>query len=334
MARIVVAIVCVLAGSTPVLASPRVAAVSIGPPSWRSRIDSARLSVTPRALHTRVAVTLTFATDEALAQNVATTVTLPRGARVVGMAVTIGDGPRVPASSLWRSTARERYATLVGGRRDPALVEYEGERDGQLTVRVQVFPISRDSPGHVELEIELPAMRRLELRTAHDVPTLEVKVAGVLQPTQAPFSVPHRIALPAPSKEAIDSAELAPRPAVSPTLSLFADEPGRGSASPGPTLAVQLDAPRFPGDVATGNHELRRAVRANVRDLRGCFQVAQPSGRIDIRFAIVPSGKVSAVSVDGDGSEQIKRCITDELAKWSFPETEDVVMVSYPLVVR
>lgn len=324
--RLVVVVLAMLVGT----ASAGTPQVRIGAP-FGAAIEHARFEVSARSEHTHALLTLTMTSESETRVNGETILYVPRGTRVVGMTVTIGEGPSSAAVAMWRSAAAERYREIRGIDRDPGLVEWVGSHAGRDRYSVEVFPIVLRVPARIAIEMELPVTRRLEIDTGHEIAKLEV-VNSTTRVHEA-FAKPVRVAVPASSDKTVPVLAVA-RVAVSEMTSLFADEPGRFVAPDGPTLAQRIETMR-PDDEeeAIAQMEFRRKLRARTQLLRSCVDT-RSHGRIDLRFAVLPSGKVSAISVDGDGTDQVKQCITKELATWTFAEAENVVMVSQPVVMQ
>jgi Vault protein inter-alpha-trypsin domain/von Willebrand factor type A domain len=77
---------------------------------------------------------------------------IPRGAAVTGAVLWVDGHPRNGAF-VERERAREVYRSIVAGRRDPALVTW----DGPGWVWVSIFPLGGDEPRRFELEWVEPA---------------------------------------------------------------------------------------------------------------------------------------------------------------------------------
>ncbi len=88
---------------------------------------------------------------------------------------------------------------------------------------------------------------------------------------------------------------------------------------------------------------IRRIVRANINDIRTCYETGLArdrniKGRVSVEFVIGPKGKVAAAAVKDDTlpDKLVGRCIATAMRRWQFPEPGDggVVKVVYPFVLE
>lgn len=88
---------------------------------------------------------------------------------------------------------------------------------------------------------------------------------------------------------------------------------------------------------------IRRVVRAHLNEVRGCYDqglARDPNlrGRVEIQFAIGPTGSVAsaAVSETSVDDEQVGRCIAKAVKRWRFPTNAigGTAMVSYPFLLE
>jgi hypothetical protein len=88
---------------------------------------------------------------------------------------------------------------------------------------------------------------------------------------------------------------------------------------------------------------IRRVVRAHLNEVRGCYDqglARDPNlrGRVEIQFAIGPTGAVSSsvVSETSVDDEQVGRCIAKAVRRWRFPTNAigGSAMVSYPFQLQ
>ncbi len=85
---------------------------------------------------------------------------------------------------------------------------------------------------------------------------------------------------------------------------------------------------------------IARVVRQRVSRLRFCLMgenVRQRAGKAVITFTILPSGRVSAVSVNApafDGTD-VAQCVQRSASLWTFPKfAEGKITHSYPVIFR
>lgn len=88
---------------------------------------------------------------------------------------------------------------------------------------------------------------------------------------------------------------------------------------------------------------IRRVVRAHLNEVRGCYDqglARNPNlrGRVEIQFAIGPTGAVSssAVSESSVADDNVGRCIAKAVKRWRFPTNAigGTAMVSYPFLLE
>ncbi len=104
--------------------------------------------------HATLKVVLT--TKEATAQELVVPIAVPAGMVVTGLSIRIGRDTPMIAQPLLASSARDVYDDVVAQLRDPALLEIT--RTG--TMRLSVYPVTRDTPARVT--IELTSMHTVE----------------------------------------------------------------------------------------------------------------------------------------------------------------------------
>jgi hypothetical protein len=306
----------------------------LGSPTEEARIARARLAVTPGVDETVAKLTFVIESSS-IARQVESSLEIPHEAQVVGLALTLGDGPKVTGTALPVAEARERYYGLLGDRRDPALLEYEQTKRGTDRMLLHVFPVRERTPATVELTIVLPPSRGLTIASSQLIDSLAISVAGKAMPTTR-FHAPRTIDISAPTRApaAIGGKS---RRAVDEETAMFVGEP------PGATPTVRIGNVFGCGfghavhtvSVTTGT--IRKEVERHRAQLRYCYSRAlqqrqQLEGSVLLSFLVGRDGSVTAASVDGDlDSDEVKECMRAQVAQWRFHEQGAPVQVRYPL---
>ena len=91
-----------------------------------------------------------------------------------------------------------------------------------------------------------------------------------------------------------------------------------------------------------GAAEVRAVARAHMAEISQCYEAAlakvdEAKGRVVVRFAIDPQGRVPAAHVVADdlGVEGVGCCVVQRVAAWKFPSPEGgYAVVEYPFTVR
>ncbi len=110
--------------------------------------------------------------------------------------------------------------------------------------------------------------------------------------------------------------------------------PGRmhhGSRVPNPIGGV----PTTSGGLS--REDIRRVVQRHLPEVRHCYEQAlmvRPDleGRVSERFVIQPDGRVQGVVLADSSMHngEVESCVTQAVARWSFPQTESPTIVTYP----
>lgn len=95
-------------------------------------------------------------------------------------------------------------------------------------------------------------------------------------------------------------------------------------------------------DVAGGlaREQIQRVISRNRNQVRHCYEQAlahRPdlAGRLTIRWAIMPEGRVSGAQVAGTSdlaSAEVEACVVRAIGRWQFPSSAGATMVSYPFL--
>lgn len=291
---------------------------------------AAKLDRVKLAIHERDAtLTLSLSTKALSRRELVTTLDVPTGARVTGLAVTIG-GQRFDGAALASSTASARYHDIVDRKSDPALLEHteSTRRHDRLTLRV--FPVMKTTPATVEVRFSLPdGTTTLDLDPgAQTIGKVELDIGGRAQ-ALANLGAPRSLELPAfaPRDEAGEQV-----PHVTSFVSLFAG----ASTSPMPFAEGFRCACPLP-QVSVDKQTVHDVVKLRIPRLRHCFlREAQRdptlAGSADLHFTIGEDGRTSEITVDGTlRSSAVMDCIADEAATWTFHPNTSPTRVNYPL---
>lgn len=301
------------------------------PAGGAAKLDRVRLAVRDRD----ATLTLALSTKALDGRELVTTLDVPTGARVTGLAVTIG-GQRFDGAMLARSTASSRYReiveanTVVVRKNDPALLEHTESTLRHDRLTLHVFPVAKTSPATVEVRFSLPdgtTMLDLDPGT-QTIGKIELDIAGTLQ-NIANLRAPRTIELPAFAVRDDD----APRaPHVTSLVSLLA----AASTTPMPLADGFRCACPLP-EISVDKKTIDAYVKLRIPRLRHCFlREAQRDPRLagsaDLQFSIGEDGRVSHVTVEGTlPSRAVKACIADEASTWAFHASTTTTRVSYPL---
>jgi len=109
-----------------------------------------------------------------------------------------------------------------------------------------------------------------------------------------------------------------------------------------PRRQCRDDAPagRDPHDGSAGmiaTEPIRDVIAAHSTEVGRCYEAElarSPGarGRVTVRFAIAPDGRVSESEIASATFEapELERCLLEEVCRWAFPSPSGVVTVSYP----
>lgn len=317
-------------------AGPSAPTLWLGTPTEGATISRVRLAVSQHASETHAKLSFVIATGRA-AREVETSLEVPHDAQVVGLSLRLGDGPRVVGQALAARDAGSQYRQLLSGNRDPALLELASMRAGVDRMTLHAFPVTEKTPATVELEIVLPAVRAIAIDSSQRIDSLAVEIDGLALPA-ARFDDARRIELPAPRPNARVTGPVS-RTAVDEAISLFVGQP------PGAVPQVQIGIVigcGFGHSVGTRTVDkktIRTEVRRHLDQLRYCYsrQLQQQqtlAGKVALHFLIGRDGKIAEASVDGDlDSEEVKRCMRDQVVQWQFHEQDSATQVNYPLTL-
>jgi hypothetical protein len=311
--------------------------VGFGAPTGGGLIEGVALELTTHTDHLHGALRLSVTTTSMDEIDVSVPIELPPGARVLGLVIEIPGERRIPATRAAAVDAVASYDGIVQRRDDLGLLLHaEPGQPDRYSLRI--YPMQQERAAHVELLVEIPTAASLELASEHPIDSLAVIIdEAAPHPTRR---LDKRIAIAIP--EATHTPHVARIPhGLAAGQAYFAGDSIvalPGSAMFPAQTRVELDL-MATEDIDDDNEiapvELRKVVRTNLHSLAMCFPSGSTTrGRIDLRFAVLPNGRPTAVSIDGPGSRSVKRCMSARVGKWRFSSREDVAMGSFPLQVR
>lgn len=243
------------------------------------------------------------------------TITVPHGARMVGMSLVLGDSSASLANRMGVEIAERAFSARVRRAWDPALLQQRSTSKKADTYELRVYPITAETSATVEIILELPDGATFTRKG--DAPIVEGVSASIVTVTK-----PDGLLFASHSLAAVDA-----------DVALYADDPTPRRDQP-VLVDIVSDANATSTAVA-----LRPTLRRRLNELRFCFaREASNLGALTLHFAVIPSGRVAAVSVDGAG-EEANQCVGSALANINFAGTSafddpdaETVRVSYPMM--
>lgn len=100
---------------------------------------------------------------------------------------------------------------------------------------------------------------------------------------------------------------------------------------------------------ASGKEAVRRVVRKNLKDVRGCYElmlerrdlIGERSGKVVVEWTVDSSGKASKIAVIDEKTTlkntELHSCIIGKLESWKFPKTPGkkiVLITGYPFIFQ
>ena len=290
------------------------AIITLGAPS----ADKVELAVYEHDGHAQGVLTLHLSAPEAttLRQPVmaTTSIKVPHGARMVGMSLVLGDSSPSLANRMGVEIAERAFTARVRRAWDPALLQQRKTSKKADTHELRVYPITETTSATVEIILELPDGTTFTRKD--DAPIIDGVAASMVTVTK-----PEGLLFASHTLAAVDA-----------NVALYADDPTPRRDQP-VLVDIVSDA-----DASSAAVALRPTLRRRLNELRFCFaREASNLGALTLHFAVVPSGRVAAVSVDGAG-EEANQCVGSALANINFagsafddPDAE-TVRVSYPMM--
>jgi hypothetical protein len=145
----------------------------------------------------------------------------------------------------------------------------------------------------------------------------------------------------APANAPAAAPASAPEPATSAATTLTATSP---SAAPPSTVM-----PAAPTPAALGADALSDVLKHHESELQRCYEEAviatlmQPGAsapgeigplRLDVELDISPEGAVERVDLQGDANPEMKRCATQAMTAWRFPNSAGPSQVRFPVIFQ
>lgn len=108
----------------------------------------------------------------------------------------------------------------------------------------------------------------------------------------------------------------------------------------GVALPAEASAPKTQVDGALDKEAIRQVVRANIGDVRDCYNAELSEnetleGRVAVSFVVQADGSVSDVGItESTMPERFDACLSTAVASWSFPAIDSgSTKVVYPFVM-
>ena len=311
----------------PIAQTPR---IRIGHPGPKLALDKIAVAIQQDALGTTAHLTLTVTTTDIAAREAVIALEVPRGARVTGVALTIGKTERLVAVANYAERARADYERVLQWGRDPVLVEWKGEAVAGDVLDVRAFPLTPKEPGRIELTIELPDLSALSIDAR--ARTIEITNGGQ---TATHRKVTRPITIDVPRQRGIEAPLTTARPHVDPTTSFYV-----GFAVTGPMPTVTFSGRPHWHVRPPDKGEIKREIKRHIARLSHCYERAvQYKGGADgeavLHFLIDPQGKIASSTIDGTLEDpEILSCLQGVVAQFEFRPGDGSTLVNYPLQFR
>jgi len=134
--------------------------LGIGQPGDKVALDKVAVQVQQEPLGLTANVTLRVSTREKDAREAVIALEVPRGARVTGVALTIGKTERMIGTAATAERAAVEYQQWLDRGKDPVLVQWKSERSDGDVLEIRAFPLTRTEPGRIELTVSCRRWRR------------------------------------------------------------------------------------------------------------------------------------------------------------------------------
>ncbi len=305
----------------------------IGQPGAKLALDKVAVTIEQDALGVTAKVKLSVSTSHNTAGEAVMAIEVPHGARITGVALTIGKTQRMVAAASGTESARVAYENVLMRGRDPVLAQWKAAGSNGDVIEVRAFPLTTTERGQIELTIELPTMSALTVDTI--APSVEV--ASVSHRTYRKVTRPITIEVPQRRELALPLATV--RPAVSETTSFYAGFAPTASEVP----IVFISGPHYSkGCFSADKTMIRRQLKRQSAKLQYCYERAytfNPIGGPDadavLHFTIDPAGKITDTSISGTIEEPaILTCLANVVAQLEFGPGDVTTQVNYPLHFR
>lgn len=272
-------------------------------------VTHVRLTARQHPGHVHVTMTLALASRSKTVREVALPLFLSSQVTAIGLGLETPQGLEVGVAAE-PGLARSTYERIVETMIDPALLEQLGpERFG-----LRVYPVARDAPATVTVELALPYGAPLVIeRGSSRIREVAIDLGGDAQR--------HRlgkrtvISLVDAIEEPADETKELPR--VDATSSLLARPVDRRPQIVMPsgfhdrvrTLPTTIDFLR--------DRDVAQAVNLRKEQLRRCFELGEERSA-SLMLSIGSDGAVKEVSVDDLEHDGSSRCIAREVGAWKF----------------
>ncbi len=302
----------------------------IGQPGAKLALDKVAVSIEQDALALTANVTLTVSTTDNAAREATIALEVPHGARITGVALTIGKTERMIALASSVERAALDYQRVLDYGKDPVLVQWKSTSAAGDQIEVRAFPLTTKERGRIELTIELPAIPAL---------TIDTQTASALIMGKTHRQVREPITIELPARRELDFGLTVPRPHVNATTSFYAGFAPSGQNLPSVTFGP---APRRYGPFSPDKAMIRRQVKRRIAQLQHCYERAyqyNPLGGPDadavLHFTIDTTGKIADTSISGTIEDPaITSCLAGVIAQLEFSAGESATQVNYPLHFR
>jgi hypothetical protein len=275
-------------------------------------LDRVALTIRDAPMRTHVTLTLVLsssAEDVRTAPELVLPLDVSRDVAATRMIAAVGDVALVSTVSD-RDVARDTYQEVVEHLRDPALLERSAALGDGERLMLHVFPVLRDHPATVTIELWFPRDDQLELDPGpRAIPSISIDTSGRSSDAgtlASPLVIAlHDVApLTGPAKHA---------PKVDGDRSLIAAPSFHG-------CYAGRRPPRLPQYA-----DLRSAVDAYSTPFEQCFARGRQrdpelSGHVTLAVYVAGNGSVIESHLDGVAAD-IANCITDYVDFWRFTPT-------------
>ncbi|MBA3464948.1 MAG: hypothetical protein H0T46_33750 [Deltaproteobacteria bacterium] len=272
-------------------------------------VTHVRLTARQHPGHIHVTMTLALASRSRTAREVGLPLFLSSQVTAVGLGLETPLGPEVGVAAE-PAVARSTYEQIVSTMTDPALLEQLGpERFG-----LRVYPVARDAPATVTIELALPYGLPLVIeRGTSGIREAVIDLGGDAKRHR--LGTRNVISLVDAIVEPADETRELPR--VDATSSLLARPVDRRPQIVMPsgfhdrvrTLPTTIDYLR--------DRDVAHAVKLRKEQLRRCFELGEERSA-SLMLSIGGDGAVKEVSVDDLEHDGSRQCIAREVGAWRF----------------
>ena len=256
----------------------------------------------------RAVLTLTLVTPSATPVEATLDLVLPADARATGLVARIA-GESFPGVAMPAYEAERLYGENAPYL-DPALLELVDAGDTTQTLALRASPLTRAHAATIEIELDLPAGAVLAVGPGVGV-TPRVTMTKAKTTASRHPGVEGYVDLYAGPQRVAARAYVEPRDAI-----------------------VERAEP-----VELSEAALQAVMTAHQPALRACFladhdRARSLVGAARIHATVTKAGQPGDVTIVADDeSDQVRACLRDEVAAWTFPQTDDVSIVNVTAAV-